>query len=170
MCCTKKARKSFPIRSFFCNFASETKKLSKHLSLTQEMEIQGRIIAVLPERSGVSARGEWKSQEFVIETVDSQYPRKMVFTVFGADRLQRFAIQGGQDVTVSFDIDAHEWNGRWFNDIRAYDVRPAVVGQGAPAGQPAYNAPQAAPVVPQAALAENAPAASMGDSADDLPF
>lgn len=137
------------------------------------MEIQGRIIAVLPERSGVSARGEWKSQEFVIETVDSQYPRKMVFTVFGADRLQRFAIQGGQDVTVSFDIDAHEWNGRWFNDIRAYDVRPAVVGQGAPAGQPAYSAPQPAynaPQAAQAAPAQEAPAAPAGDSADDLPF
>lgn len=137
------------------------------------MEIQGRIIAVLPERSGVSARGEWKSQEFVIETVDSQYPRKMVFTVFGAERLQRFAIQGGQDVTVSFDIDAHEWNGRWFNDIRAYDVRPAVVGQGAPAGQPAYSAPQPAynaPQAAQAAPAQEASAAPAGESADDLPF
>lgn len=138
------------------------------------MEIQGRIIAVLPERSGVSARGEWKSQDFVIETVDSQYPRKMVFTVLGADRLQRFAIQGGQDVTVSFDIDAHEWNGRWFNDIRAYDVRPAVVGQGAPAGQPAYAAqqpsyaaPQAAPAAPQSAAPAAAPAE---DASEDLPF
>ena len=47
------------------------------------MELQGKIIAVLPERSGVSARGEWKVQEFVLETMDSQYPHKMVFDVFG---------------------------------------------------------------------------------------
>ena len=57
------------------------------------MEIQGKIIAALPERSGVSARGEWKVQEFVLETIDAQYPRKMVFDVFGAERLQRFNIQ-----------------------------------------------------------------------------
>ena len=49
------------------------------------MEIQGKVIAVLPERSGVSARGEWKSQTYVIETQE-QYPKKMAFDVFGADR------------------------------------------------------------------------------------
>ena len=40
------------------------------------MELQGKVIAVLPERSGVSQRGEWKSQDYVIETHDA-YPRKM---------------------------------------------------------------------------------------------
>lgn len=89
------------------------------------MELQGKVIAALPERSGTSARGEWKSQDFVIEYQESTYPRKLVFTVFGADRLSRFNIQVGQDVRVAFDIDAHEWNGRWFSDIRAFDVRPA---------------------------------------------
>ena len=87
------------------------------------MELQGKVIAALPERSGTSARGDWKSQEFVIEYQEGQYPRHLVFTVFGADRLQRFNIQVGQNVLVAFDIDAHEWNGRWFTDIRAFDVR-----------------------------------------------
>lgn len=86
------------------------------------MELQGKVIAALPEKTGVSQRGEWKVQEFVIETHDA-YPKKMVFSVFGADRLQRFNIQVGQELTVSFDIDAHEYNGRWFNSIRAFDVR-----------------------------------------------
>ena len=63
------------------------------------MELSGRIIVVLPERSGTSARGEWKAQSFVIETHD-QYPRKMVFDVFGAERLQRFNIKSGDEVTV----------------------------------------------------------------------
>ena len=56
------------------------------------MELQGKIIAALDKRSGTSARGEWQSQEFVLETHDT-YPRKMVFNVFGADRLARFNIQ-----------------------------------------------------------------------------
>ncbi len=130
------------------------------------MELQGKVIAALPERSGVSQRGEWKSQEFVIETHDSQYPRKLVFTVFGADRLQRFNVQIGQEVLVAFDIDAHEWNGRWFNDIRAYDVRQVDAAQyvAAPVSQPV----SAAPVVNQAAPMSASESAN--DSTEDLPF
>ena len=85
------------------------------------MEIQGKVIAVLPERSGVSARGEWKSQTYVIETQE-QYPKKMAFDVFGADRLAQFNIQSGEVINVSFDIDAHDYQGRWFNSIRAWNV------------------------------------------------
>ena len=90
------------------------------------MELQGKIIQALPVKTGTSARGDWKVQEFVLETLDAQYPRRMVFSVFGEERLQRFNIQVGQDVNVSFDIDAHEYQGRWFNSIRAFDVRPVV--------------------------------------------
>lgn len=85
------------------------------------MELQGKVIAVLPERSGVSARGEWKAQSFVIETHE-QYPKKLCFDVFGADRLAQFNIQSGEELLVSFDIDAHEYQGRWFNSIRAWNV------------------------------------------------
>ena len=129
------------------------------------MELQGKVIAVLPARSGVSERGEWKSQSFVIETHDS-FPRKMVFDVFGEERLTRFNIQLGQEVNVSFDIDAHEYNGRWFNNIRAFDVRlvdPNTVSA-APAAQAAPAAPQ------QPANAPFPPQPEQSNSDDDLPF
>ncbi|MBR0180772.1 MAG: DUF3127 domain-containing protein [Prevotella sp.] len=137
------------------------------------MELTGRIIAVLPANSGVSTRtgNPWMSQEYVIE-VPGQYPRKCVFRIFGEDRIKQFNIQMNEDVTVSFDIDAHEYNGRWFNEIRAYNV---VRGQAAPmAGSPMAGAPVASPFPPQqtAAAAPFPPAqepASEG-SADDLPF
>lgn len=136
------------------------------------MELQGKVIAVLPERSGVSQRGEWKSQDYVIETHDA-YPRKMVFGVFGADRISRFNIQIGQEVTVSFDIDAHEYQGRWFNNIRAFDVRqvdPAAVGMqpGVVPGAAFGAAPAAAPAQPAAHAQPAAPVAE--DKVDDLPF
>ncbi len=124
------------------------------------MELQGKVIAALPERGGVSQRGEWKSQEFVVESHDTQFSRKLVFTVFGIDRLQRFNIQVGQEVLVAFDIDAHEWNGRWFNDVRAYDVRQVDSAQ--------YVAPQTSPAPTVAPTA--APTASAADSTEDLPF
>ena len=136
------------------------------------MELQGKIINALPERRGTSQRGtEWVVQSFVLETHE-QYPKKMMFEVFGEDRLQRFAIQVGQEVNVAFDIDAHEYNGRWYNSIRAFDVRqvdPAAVAPAAqPAAAPVQTAPAAAPVAPTAAPAA-APAAT-GDTAEDLPF
>lgn len=131
------------------------------------MEITGRIIEVLPERSGMSARGEWKSQSFVIETHD-QYPRKMVFDVFGAERLQRFNIKGNDEVTVFFDIEARQYQDRWFNNIRAYDVRKLDAAAGEAAGQAAAAAPQTT----QAAPAPFPPAQpdAAGESSDDLPF
>ncbi|WP_295430633.1 DUF3127 domain-containing protein [Prevotella sp.] len=137
------------------------------------MEIQGKVIAVLEARSGVSARGEWKSQDYVIETHDA-YPRKMVFGVFGADRISRFNIQLGQEVNVSFDIDAHEYNGRWFNNIRAFDVRqvdPAAVGMqpGVVPGA-AFGPAPAQPTAPVQPAAQPAAPAAEQSSEDDLPF
>ncbi len=141
------------------------------------MELQGKIIAALPERSGTSQRGEWKVQEFVLETLDSQYPRKMVFDVFGAERLQRFNIQVGQVVNVAFDIDAREYNGRWYNSIRAFDVRPADLSQpvAAPVTQPAGVNPPVSPVPEGTAAPVAAPvtapiAQEQDTSNEDLPF
>ncbi len=111
------------------------------------MDLQGKVIAVLPAREGTSARGPWKSQEYVIETHD-QYPKKMVFNVFGADRIEQFAIKAGEEINVSFDIDAHEYNGRWFNNIRAWNIQ-RVDATAAMAGAPVA----AAPVTPQPAPA-----------------
>ena len=137
------------------------------------MELTGRIIAVLPAQSGVSARtgNNWMSQEYVIE-VPGQYPRKCLFRLFGEDRIKQFNIQQGEDLTIQFDIDAHEYNGRWFNEIRAYNV---VRGQMPVAGAPvaAAAAPQASPFPPaDGATAPFPPAQepSSEGSADDLPF
>ena len=132
------------------------------------MDLTGKIIAVLPASSGVSARtgNSWMSQDYVIE-VPGQYPKKCVFRVFGEDRIKQFNIQMGEDVTVSFDIDAHEFNGRWFNDVRAYNVTRGQV----PVAAVATEA-QASPFPPQDANAPFPPAQEPAGegSTDDLPF
>ena len=142
------------------------------------MELTGKIIAVLPERGGTSARtgSEWKAGSYVLETME-QYPRKMCFDVFGADRIQLFNIQLGEILTVSFDIDAHEYQGRWFNSIRAFKVDRTAPGTAtatapAPSSEPfgaaAPQQPAPAPSAAPADLTAGAPfAASEGD---DLPF
>ena len=124
------------------------------------MELQGKVIVALPERSGTSSRGEWKSQEFVIETHES-YPKKMVFNVFGAERLQRFNVKVGQEVNVSFDIDAHEYNDRWFNSINAFDVRIVDATYN---GQAPETSQASAPSAPASPEQPQTPAS------DDLPF
>ena len=137
------------------------------------MELTGKIIAVMAAQSGVSARtgNSWMSQDYVIE-VPGQYPRKCLFRIFGEDRIKQFNIQMGEDITVQFDIDAHEYNGRWFNDVRAYNIlRGAAVPPAAgatetspfPPQQPMGGADAATPVPPAQEPASEG-------STDDLPF
>ena len=137
------------------------------------MEFTGRIIKVLEARGGVSSRtgNPWKTQDFVIEETVGQYPKRMVFNVFGEDNLSRFNIQEGQELTVSFDINAREYNGRWFNDIRVWNVMPAATA--APAAQPTAAAAQSVAPFPPAEQPAAPAQPSFGgaeDDSSDLPF
>ena len=127
------------------------------------MELSGKIIAILPQRSGTSKTGNaWESQDFVIETSD-QYPKKMCFNVWGAEKLAQFNIQEGEELTVSFDIDCREWNGKWFNDIRVWKVER--VGNSTPQ---AVNAPYVASSAPAPKAAQ--PSTVDPGQDNDLPF
>ncbi|MGM9621129.1 MAG: DUF3127 domain-containing protein [Bacteroidaceae bacterium] len=137
------------------------------------MEIVGKIIQVLEPRRGTSTRtgSEWICGQYVLETED-QYPKKVFFEVFGDDRIKQFNIQMNERLEVSIDIDAREYNGRWFNSVRAFrvnrNIQPAAAygAYGQPAA-PAFTAPQAVPAAPFAA--PEAGATPVG-GADDLPF
>jgi len=116
------------------------------------------------------------TQQYVIE-IPGQYPKKMVFEVFGEDRIKQFNILVNAEITVQFDIDASEYNGKWYNAIRAYNV---VHGQptqqsAAPAhaAAPATQNPPQQAAAPATATSPFPPAQEQGDgegSADDLPF
>ena len=136
------------------------------------MEISGKIIQKLPLQSGESkASGKpWQVQAYVLETQE-QYPRKVCFELFGEQRIKDNPCELDELVTVSFDIESREFNGRWFTSIRAWKVQQGIVDANA-APAPA-TAPQ--PAAQPAAAAEpmmsntnpfDAPAAS----SDDLPF
>lgn len=149
-------------------------------------DITGKIIAVLPTKSGISARGtQWSSQTAVIETHE-QYPKRVAFDVLG-DKITEFNLQVGEEVTVSFDINAREYNGKWWNSVNAWQVvrqggQQAPMQGGYNVGNPQAGA-QAAQVAQQAAVAgapnpmntnnpfppAQQPAQPQGDSSD-LPF
>ena len=85
------------------------------------MELQGKIIVVLPERSGTSQRGnQWRSITYVLETQE-QYPKKLAFDVTN-DKIDQLNIQVGEFLTVQFDINAREYQGRYFNSVQAWNV------------------------------------------------
>ena len=102
----------------------------------------------------------------MLETQE-QYPKKVHFEVFGEDRIKANPCQLDDIVTVSFDIESREFNGRWYTSVRAWRIQQGIVeATAAPAA-----APVAAPVAaaPQANVATFDAAAGM-DETTDLPF
>jgi hypothetical protein len=92
------------------------------------LELTGKIVQVLPEKSGTSARGPWRKQEYVIE-IPGEYPKQVCFMVWG-DKIDQFGVQQGQEVTVQIDLESREYNGRWYTDVKAWRVDPAGQGGG----------------------------------------
>lgn len=126
------------------------------------MNISGKVVQVLPIQTGTSKAGNpWQKQEFVLEQ-GGQYPRKVCISLFG-DNVAKIP-QVGQDVMVSVDIDSREFNGRWYTEIKAWNITHTGAQQTAPAPQQVATAPAAAPAQPQPAPAPQA------GVADDLPF
>lgn len=143
------------------------------------MDIVGKIIQVLPLQEGISKTGNpWKSQSYVLETQE-QYPRKVCFEIFGEDRIKNNPCNVDDVVTVSFDIESREYNGRWYTSIRAWRVQQGnMLSQAAPepvtasvaapvAAAPATPSPMANPDT-----ANKAPFDMVGgqDEGEDLPF
>jgi hypothetical protein len=99
------------------------------------------------------------------------------FEVFGEDRIKQNPCDVDQLVTVSFDIESREFNGRWYTSIRAWRIQQGDMTQAVPGAAPAV-APVAAPqpAATPAAPAEAAPVnmdpfdASAGEGTSDLPF
>ena len=139
------------------------------------MEVVGKIIQVLPEQSGIGKNGNpWKVQPYVLETVE-QYPRKVHFEVFGEERIKQNPCAIDQLVTVSFDIESREFNGRWYTSIRAWKIQQGDTTQpeNAPAAQPvaAPAAASAATVEDSAPVVEDPFNGPAGDDANSgLPF
>lgn len=133
------------------------------------MEVTGKIIIALPEVSGTSRAGNaWRKREYVLETQET-YPKKVYFSFFG-DRADQYPLNVGDQITLSFDIDSREYNGRWYVEIRPWKAEK--VGQGAPVNAgPATQMPggypqvQGAPVPPPTVAPDLTPSSN-----DDLPF
>ena len=121
------------------------------------MEIKGKVVQLLDLQSGEGKNGTWRKQEYIIETLDSKYPKKVCVAVWG-DKIDQFAMQQGEDVVASIEVESREFNGKWYTNVQAWKVQK---GQ---SQDPGIN---------QEAPTESAPPEFLqSDSAeaDDLPF
>lgn len=83
------------------------------------MKCRGRIIFKAPVEKGVSNSGNpWVTQGYVLETFQN-FPKKIYFT-FRNDRIDQYPLNVGDIVSVDFDIDSHEFQGRWYTEVNAW--------------------------------------------------
>ncbi|MCL1938260.1 MAG: DUF3127 domain-containing protein [Candidatus Azobacteroides sp.] len=111
------------------------------------MQITAKLIQILPLETGVGRNGEWKKQNIVVET-EAQYARKICISIWG-DKIPT-QLQVGQLLTIDFDIESREFNGRWYTDIKAWKVETARSAQDPFASEPPprYGMPEPPPEPP----------------------
>ncbi len=99
------------------------------------VDIKCKLIEKLQVESGNSARGPWRKQNFIVETVET-YPRKICMNVWGDDKVSELQVYGiGEVLNVSVNIESREFNGRWYTDVRAWRIQRDM-----PAGVPVQSA------------------------------
>ena len=128
------------------------------------MEVTGKIIQKLELQSGTAKTGNaWTKQEYILETIEN-FPKKVHFDFFG-ERVNQYPLEVGDTITLSFDIESREWNGRWFTNIRGWKAEKTDLNTSTAASSqtttPVQNAVPAPPM-PDFSSSE-------GES-DDLPF
>ena len=125
------------------------------------METIGILVQKLGERSGVSQKtgNPWKMAEYLVE-VPGQYPKKIKFDVSDgtSGKIAHFDSLVGKMVTVYWDIDASEYNGRWYTNVKAWRVEQESAHEAEPEPIPAPQPRE------QRLSFDNAP------KDDDLPF
>lgn len=149
------------------------------------MELEGKIRLVMAPMSGMSqATGNaWMSQEFVMDYFwwpNQTQPSQIVMRMFGEDRIKQCDVHTNDEVRVTFHVEAHEYNGRWFNEIRVTDVKKVGASAAATAAaQQSANQPAQAPQTTQAVqtpTGQNFPPQvdangnPIAQKDDDLPF
>ena len=120
-------------------------------------KVKGKILQILPEQKGTSSRGEWKKQDFVIETTDDQFPKKICFTLFNDKTSSLENIKPNTEVEVSFSVESREYNEKWYSNVNAFRIE-RVQEEGATGTTP-----------PPFTAADIPPLGEMSDN-DDLPF
>ncbi|MCU0439483.1 MAG: DUF3127 domain-containing protein [Raineya sp.] len=84
-------------------------------------ETKGKIVKLLETQTGTSKNGEWKKQDFVVETTET-YPKKICFSIWNDKLSQLDGVEVGDEVRIMFSVASREYNNKWYSDITAYQI------------------------------------------------
>lgn len=88
-----------------------------------EIKVVGTIEKLMPISKGVSAAGrEWVKQDIVMSMTNGQFVKHLAATVMGQERIDNFKLRVGDNIVAYLDIDAREYNSRWYNSINIWRV------------------------------------------------
>ena len=134
------------------------------------LEIKGKIVKILAVQVGSNAKGEWKKQDFVLETSDA-YPKKICICVWN-DKIASLATHSeGDEVSVTFMVASREYNEKWYTDVTAQSIE-SLGGKSGGATNP-YKATETKPKASKTASIDEINdqlATISGGNEDDLPF
>ena len=92
------------------------------------MEISGKILKVMPLESGEGKNGTWKKQLLVIEIENGKYSKKVATTLW--NDLTDNTFQEGAEISIEFDVESREYNGKWYTDVKAWKINKNSSVQG----------------------------------------
>lgn len=84
------------------------------------MELSGKIFKVMPLETGEGKNGVWKKQQIIIETTSDKYPKKVAVQLWGD--LTDKGFQEGAEISVEFDVESREYNGKWYTDAKGWRI------------------------------------------------
>ncbi len=126
------------------------------------MNITGRFVQLLPEMKGEGKNGPWSRQDFIIET-EEQFPKKVCISVWN-NKVNVRDLLPGDPVSVEISVESREYNGRWYTDVKAWQL---VVNKAKEPGTEAASA-GTQDTFQHTRVPEDLPEDT--ESQDDLPF
>ena len=110
--------------------------------MAQGFQIDGKIHLINEIQTFDSG---FSKREFVVETVDGQYPQMIKFECVKDRTALTDGLNQGDQVTVHFDIRGNEYQGRYFVNLNAWKLERAGAGGGQPQAQPPQGTTTAEP-------------------------
>jgi hypothetical protein len=120
------------------------------------MEIEGKLLQLMPVQTISSQKGPMKKMDFVIE-IELKFPKKVCFALWN-DKIDLLKSKAGDKVKVYFDLESREYNGRWYTEAKAWKVEGA-----SSAGMQENEMPEMKDDIPSSF-------SSAKEDLDDLPF
>lgn len=91
------------------------------------MELIAVLVSKTKEESGTSTNGNaWKRKTAIFQTIgDQRYQKTVAVSCLNqmCDTIDSYQV--GNLLKVQVEADSHEYEGKWFTELRAWQIKPA---------------------------------------------